>query len=85
MGDYGSVWNFWPFLIVNASTTTYLHAQTPSAIVLCGVKGGKGNVFRGSLANPASDLLVFHELDTTTFSTGTNGFVLIAPPAGGMG
>jgi len=83
MGTHGSVWNFWPFKINNTSVTTYLNAQTPNAMVLCGVKGGKGNVFRGGLTSPSP--LKFDSTDTTTFSTGTVGHLLIAPPAGGMG
>jgi hypothetical protein len=81
--SYGSVWNFWPFKVANTTATTYLNAQTPDAMILCGVLAGKGNVFRGEVSG---DPLLFASINTAVFTVNnSSGFVLIAPPAGGMG
>jgi len=65
MGTYGSVWNFWAFKTDNTTAATTLFEQTPNAMILCGVKAGKGNVFRGALSAAPK---TFDTLNTSTFS-----------------
>lgn len=70
-------------MLANATATTYLDAQMPDAMILCGVKAGKGNVFRGSVSTTPRK---FDVLDATIFTVNTtSSMLLIAPPAGGMG
>jgi len=54
MATYGSVWNFWPFMLENTSTTAAKYAlQDPDNIVMVGTLKGKGTMFRAVLGTEA--------------------------------
>jgi len=81
---FGSIWNFWPFLSNESTSTNYYVAQAPDNAIFVGLKGGKGALHRATLTGTPRKYTV---TDTTiyTVNAASSGVVTIASPIGGMG
>jgi hypothetical protein len=83
--QFGSIWNFWPFMSNEITTSNYIAAQVPDNFVCVGTMKGKGTIFRGtaSTTDPIKFLAV--TTDVFTVNNDANGIVGISGPTGGMG
>jgi hypothetical protein len=87
--NFGSVWNFWPYLAANTSGAD-LRVQTADFMMFVGSKTGTGVVTRNTFVPAATPTLTDFET-TSTWTQATSGvttastyYVYIDPPANGM-